>query len=66
MDEAHITGMKLRECEQTFRLLIEAVRDYAIFMLDVDGRIVSWNTGAQLLKGYGAQEIIGQSPLGDP
>jgi PAS domain S-box-containing protein len=61
MDEAHITGMKLRECEQTFRLLIEAVRDYAIFMLDVDGRIVSWNTGAQLLKGYCAEEIIGQS-----
>ena len=60
MDEAHITGMKLRECEQTFRLLIDAVRDYAIFMLDVDGRIFSWNTGAQLLKGYRADEIIGQ------
>jgi PAS domain S-box-containing protein len=61
MDEAQIAGMKLRECEQNFRLLVEAVRDYAIFMLDSDGRIVSWNTGAQLLKGYCAEEIIGQS-----
>lgn len=53
--------MKLRDYEQNFRLLIEAVKDYAIFMMDVDGRIVSWNTGAQLLKGYRADEIIGQS-----
>ena len=61
MDEAESTGMKLRDCEQNFRLLIEAVRDYAIFMMDIDGRIVSWNTGAQLLKGYRADEIIGRS-----
>jgi PAS domain S-box-containing protein len=61
MDEEQISGMKLRDYEQNFRLLIEAVKDYAIFMLDVDGRIVSWNTGAQLLKGYRADEIIGQS-----
>lgn len=61
MDEAQTTGMKLRDYEQNFRLLIEAVKDYAIFMMDVDGRIVSWNTGAQLLKGYRADEIIGQS-----
>jgi PAS domain S-box-containing protein len=61
MDEAQITGMKLRDYEQNFRLLVEAVKDYAIFMMDVDGRIVSWNTGAQILKGYRADEIIGQS-----
>jgi PAS domain S-box-containing protein len=61
MDEEQISAMKLRDYEQNFRLLIEAVKDYAIFMLDVDGRIVSWNTGAQLLKGYRADEIIGQS-----
>ncbi|WP_447985913.1 PAS domain-containing sensor histidine kinase [Nitrospira sp. Nam74] len=61
MDEAQINEMKLRDYEQNFRLLVEAVRDYAIFMMDVDGTIVSWNTGAQLLKGYRAEEIIGQS-----
>jgi PAS domain S-box-containing protein len=42
------------------QLLIEAVIDYAIYMLDVDGRIVSWNSGAQRLKGYIPSEIIGQ------
>jgi PAS domain S-box-containing protein len=43
-----------------FRLLVEGVKDYAIFMLDPDGFIVSWNSGAQAIKGYTAQEIIGQ------
>ena len=42
------------------QLLIDAVIDYAIFMLDVDGRVVSWNSGAQRLKGYTAAEITGQ------
>jgi PAS domain S-box-containing protein len=41
-------------------LLIQAVVDYAIYMLDPDGRIVSWNTGARRIKGYTAQEIIGE------
>jgi PAS domain S-box-containing protein len=41
-------------------LLIEQVRDYAIFLLDPDGYVLSWNVGAQLLKGYKAEEIIGQ------
>src|SRR5699024_2747251 len=39
---------------------IEAVEEYAIFMLDVDGRISSWNTGAQRIKGYQAHEIVGR------
>jgi len=43
-----------------FRLLIDAVTDYAIYMLDPDGRVVSWNPGAQRFKGYAADEIIGQ------
>jgi PAS domain S-box-containing protein len=43
-----------------FRLLVDAVQDYAIFMLDPDGRVASWNRGAQSIKGYVAQEIIGQ------
>ena len=50
----------LRQSEEMFRLLVEGVKDYAIFMLDPDGFIVSWNTGAQTIKGYTAGEIIGQ------
>jgi len=50
----------LRRSEERFRLLVQGVRDYAIFMLDPDGRIVSWNFGAQQNKGYTADEIIGQ------
>ena len=43
-----------------FRLLVESVKDYAIFMLDPSGRVSSWNAGAERIKGYRAQEIIGQ------
>lgn len=50
----------LQESEERFRLLVEGVNDYAIFMLDVDGRIASWNSGAERIKGYKASEIIGQ------
>jgi PAS domain S-box-containing protein len=50
----------LRESEQRFRLLVEAVQDYAIFMLDEEGRVKSWNLGAERLKGYTASEIVGQ------
>jgi formate hydrogenlyase transcriptional activator len=50
----------LRESEQRFRLLVEGVRDYAIFMLDSEGRIATWNAGAERIKGYRADEIIGQ------
>jgi PAS domain S-box-containing protein len=51
---------QLRQSEERFRLLIASIRDYAIFMLEPDGRVSSWNPGAQRLKGYQAQEIIGQ------
>jgi PAS domain S-box-containing protein len=51
---------RLRQSEERFRLMVESVRDYAIFMLDVDGHIPSWNKGAQLNKGYDAAEIIGR------
>ncbi|GAA2152127.1 hypothetical protein GCM10009844_35130 [Nocardioides koreensis] len=50
----------LRRSEERFRLLVEAVEDYAIFMLDPTGIIVSWNAGAQRSKLYTADEIIGQ------
>jgi PAS domain S-box-containing protein len=50
----------LRQSEDRFRLMVESVRDYAIFMLDPDGYISSWNRGAELNKGYAASEIIGK------
>jgi PAS domain S-box-containing protein len=50
----------LRRSEERFRLLVQGVRDYAIFMLDPDGYIVSWNYGAQQNKGYTSDEIIGR------
>jgi len=50
----------LRESEERFRLLVERVRDYAIFMLDPEGRVLTWNAGAERFKGYRANEIIGQ------
>jgi PAS domain S-box-containing protein len=51
---------RLRENEERFRLIVESTLDYAIFMLDPDGYIVSWNSGAERIKGYKAQEIVGQ------
>jgi PAS domain S-box-containing protein len=51
----------LRRSEERFRLLLEGVEDYAIYMLDPEGRITSWNAGAQRITGYRAEEIIGQS-----
>jgi PAS domain S-box-containing protein len=50
----------LRESEERFRLLVEGVKDYAIFMLDPTGRIATWNAGAERIKGYRAREIVGQ------
>jgi len=52
--------VELRQSEERFRLMVEAVRDYAIFMLDTKGYIVSWNEGAKRIKGYSADEIIGK------
>ena len=52
----------LNELDQSERLglLIDAVKDYAIYLLDADGKVATWNTGAQLFKGYRAEEIVGQ------
>lgn len=49
-----------RSIDDVLRLLVKGIRDYAIFMLDAHGYIISWNTGAQLIKGYTAEEAIGQ------
>ena len=54
------TETALRESEQRFRLLVENVDDYAIFMLDPEGKVSTWNAGAERIKGYSADEIIGQ------
>ena len=51
---------ELRGSEERFRLLVEAVTDYAIFMLDPEGRVTTWNAGAERLKGYRAEDITGQ------
>lgn len=50
----------LRQSEERFRLLVGTVQDYAIFMLDPQGHIVSWNAGAESINGYSAEEIIGR------
>jgi PAS domain S-box-containing protein len=50
----------LQESERQFRLLVAGVTDYAIYMLDLNGIVTSWNAGAQRIKGYAADEIIGQ------
>jgi PAS domain S-box-containing protein len=49
----------LRQAEQQFRLLVQGVTDYAIYMIDLDGRVTNWNPGAQRIKGYLPDEIVG-------
>src|SRR5436305_5169704 len=50
----------LFESERSFRLLVEGVDDYALYMLDPEGTVTSWNIGGQRIKGYAPEEIIGQ------
>lgn len=59
MTEKHRNLEKLRRSEETFRLLVQNVKDYAIFMLDTGGNIVSWNAGAAKIKGYSRADILG-------
>jgi len=59
-EELARTNESLRLTEERFRLLVAGVRDYAILMLDPDGHVISWNAGAERIKGYRAEEIIGQ------
>jgi PAS domain S-box-containing protein len=53
--------LRLQESERSFELLVDSVTDYALYMLDPTGRIVSWNSGAKRIKGYEAEEIIGKN-----
>src|SRR5690606_14129439 len=50
----------LQAGEERFRLLVESVRDYAIFMLDTSGRVRTWNLGAERINGYTEREIVGR------
>jgi PAS domain S-box-containing protein len=58
--ERTLSDQALRDSEQRFQTVVEGMDDYAIFMLDAEGRIASWNAGAQRINGWSAGEIIGQ------
>lgn len=60
LTEKRASEERVRESEELFRLLVQSVKDYAIFMLDPQGHVVSWNRGAQRIKGYTSDEIIGR------
>jgi PAS domain S-box-containing protein len=59
-DRSSSTGELLQNSGEPYRFLVESVKDYAIFMLDPTGHILTWNVGAERLKGYTAQEILGK------
>lgn len=59
--ELQISNEELRKSEERYHKMISEVRDYAIIMLDVHGNIQNWNAGAENIKGYSAEEIIGQN-----
>jgi PAS domain S-box-containing protein len=59
-EELASSVLKLEESERRFRILVEGVNEYAIFMLDPAGTVINWNPGAQRIKGYTWEEIIGQ------
>jgi PAS domain S-box-containing protein len=60
MTEQRNAQLAALESERRFRLLVQGATDYAIFMLDPEGRVSNWNTGAVRIKGYGENEVIGQ------
>jgi PAS domain S-box-containing protein len=60
LTERRIAEEALRQSEQQFRLLVQSVTDYSIYMLDPNGVVASWNAGAERIKGYAPDEIIGQ------
>ena len=60
LSERREAEQALRRSEERFRLLVQGVTDYAIYMLDPEGRVSSWNAGAERFKGYSADEIIGE------
>ncbi|HEX6259817.1 MAG TPA: PAS domain S-box protein [Woeseiaceae bacterium] len=59
--QAEALDNALRQSEESFRLLVKSVKDYGILLLDTQGRVASWNEGAERIKGYTADEILGSS-----
>ncbi len=60
LSERKAAEQTLRDSREEFELLVQSVTDYAIYMLDLDGKVVNWNAGARRIKGYAPEEIIGQ------
>ena len=60
MEKRRSAEQVLRESEERFRLMVSEVKDYAILMLDPEGYVVSWNAGAERIKGYQPEEILGR------
>ncbi len=60
MTEKRNAQQALLEAERRFRILVQGVTDYAIFMLDPEGRVTNWNAGAQRIKGYTPEDIVGE------
>jgi PAS domain S-box-containing protein len=60
MTDKRAAQQQVLEAERRFRILVQGVTDYAIFMLDPEGRVTNWNAGAQRIKGYAPEDIVGQ------
>ncbi len=60
-EQAHLYRESSRQSEASLKTVIESVHDHAIFMIDAEGRVVSWDKGAERLLGYAAEEIVGQN-----
>ncbi len=60
LTERKVAEQVLHQSEEQFRLLVQGVSDYAIYLLDLNGNVTNWNLGAQRIKGYLPNEIIGQ------
>lgn len=61
LSERRIVEQQLRASEEQFRLLVDRVEEYAIYLLDPEGRVMSWNSGAEKIKQYTAEEIVGKN-----
>src|SRR5436853_1189685 len=61
MGENRSSNLALHQTAEQFHILVDSVEEYAIYMLDPNGNVVTWNRGAQKIKGYTAQEIVGKN-----
>src|SRR5437016_14539243 len=61
MGENRSSNLALHQTAEQFHILVDSVEEYAIYLLDPNGNVVTWNTGAQKIKGYTAEEIIGKN-----